>query len=402
MKEAKLISKTEAYVREVMSNQAPAMAVAHDFKHVDRVRNWALLFAREEQYPDPVVVEVTALLHDIGLGHISGPEAQLARVVLPPHGPLGAEIAEQFVRANSDLGAETVDLIADAIRHHSDAPWAVTEHVKGLKDGGALLKILRDADMTDAIGAVGLMRAMTSKSFLPEYDPADVKGPAWGLSTQEFRSRFGVEPGSKQVLVRTIVDQVNQQIRYYGGLHTEAARRRAGPLIEYMKAFVVQLGREVAMPKRAFGRDTRYQGAIIRNDQILLIRHRENESGRSYWILPGGGIEPGETEEDCVRREIREETNLEIGVVSLLLNEPDPTQGTYLSRKTYLCAPIAGEASPGIEPEPDAASWYSISEVRWFDLRDESAWDSHLAADPITCGQLQRIRHRLGYLPRTE
>jgi len=96
-----LVSKTEAYVRDVMSKQPPAMAVAHDFKHVDRVRNWALLFAGGEQYPDAVVVEVTALLHDIGLGHISGPEAHRAHVVLPPHGPLGAEMAEQFLKANS-------------------------------------------------------------------------------------------------------------------------------------------------------------------------------------------------------------------------------------------------------------------------------------------------------------
>jgi 8-oxo-dGTP diphosphatase len=67
--------------------------------------------------------------------------------------------------------------------------------------------------------------------------------------------------------------------------------------------------------KRPLNRYTRYQGAIVRNHSILLIRQRENESGRSYWILPGGGIEPGETEEDCVRREMKEETNLDVRVV---------------------------------------------------------------------------------------
>jgi len=146
-------------------------------------------------------------------------------------------------------------------------------------------------------------------------------------------------------------------------------------------------------------RDTRYQGAIVRNHSILLIRHRENESGRSYWILPGGGIEPGETEEDCVRREMQEETNLDVRVVSLLLNEPNPSKSTYRSRKTYLCTPNTGEASPGIEPEPDAASWYSIAEVKWFDLRDESSWDTELITDPLTYDQLQRVRQKLGYLP---
>jgi ADP-ribose pyrophosphatase YjhB (NUDIX family) len=150
--------------------------------------------------------------------------------------------------------------------------------------------------------------------------------------------------------------------------------------------------------KQPLNRYTRYQGAIVRNHSILLIRHRENESGRSYWILPGGGIEPGETEEDCVRREMKEETNLDVRVVSLLLNESNPSKNTYRSRKTYLCAPNKGEASPGIEPEPDAVSWYHIAEVKWFDLRDESSWDTELITDPLTYDQLYRVRQKLGYL----
>ena len=148
-------------------------------------------------------------------------------------------------------------------------------------------------------------------------------------------------------------------------------------------------------------RDTRYQGAVIRNHQILLIRHCENESGRSYWILPGGGKEPGENEESCVRREIKEETNLDVSVVKLLLIGPDPSQSIYRNRKTYLCRPVAGEASPGFEPEPDAASWYSITEVKWFDLRDESGWNPELIGDPLTYNQLQLVRKALGYLPRS-
>ena len=32
--------------------------------------------------------------------------------------------------------------------------------------------------------------------------------------------------------------------------------------------------------------------------------------------------------------------------------------------KTYYCEPLAGEASPGIEPEPEAAGHYSIAEVK--------------------------------------
>jgi len=145
-------------------------------------------------------------------------------------------------------------------------------------------------------------------------------------------------------------------------------------------------------------RTIRYQGAIIRDYQILLIKHSEKDTGRSYWILPGSGIEPGESEEDCVRREIKEETNLDVRIVSLILDEPNPTKSTYLSRKTYLCEPDTGEARPGFEPEPEVASWYSIVEVKWFSLHDESSWDLDLTDNSVTYGQLQRVRKKLGYL----
>jgi ADP-ribose pyrophosphatase YjhB (NUDIX family) len=144
-------------------------------------------------------------------------------------------------------------------------------------------------------------------------------------------------------------------------------------------------------------RHTRYQGAIIRDHHILLIRHREH-TGKTYLIFPGGGIEPGETEEECVQRQMKDETNLDVRIVSLLLDEPDHPLGVYQRLKTYLCEPNTGVASPGIEPEPEASSHYSIVEVKWFDLRDESTWDSLLVNDPLTYLPLQRIRKKLGYL----
>ena len=42
---------------------------------------------------------------------------------------------------------------------------------------------------------------------------------------------------------------------------------------------------------------TRYQGAIIRDHHILLLKQTEHASGRSYWQIPGGRIEQDETEE---------------------------------------------------------------------------------------------------------
>jgi 8-oxo-dGTP diphosphatase len=142
-------------------------------------------------------------------------------------------------------------------------------------------------------------------------------------------------------------------------------------------------------------RSIRYQGAIVRDHQILLIRHQDDAAGLSYWVVPGGGIEPGESEEACVQREMQEETNLDVRVIRLLLDEPGIPGGVYQSLKTYLCEIQDGQASPGYEPEAEVG--YSIAEVGWFDLRDATTWRTEVVSDSITYPALRRIQAALGY-----
>ena len=145
-------------------------------------------------------------------------------------------------------------------------------------------------------------------------------------------------------------------------------------------------------------RDIRYQGAILRDHHLLLIRHRDHATGQSYWVMPGGGREGSETEEACVAREMSEETGLAVTVERLVLDEPDDA-GVYQRRRTYLCTAETGDAQPGYEPEIEAAEVYGIAEVRWFDLRAPAGWEPLAVADPITYPQLQRLRALLGYGP---
>jgi len=210
-------------------------AVAHDFKHVDRVRHWALHVAREERFKDLEIVEVAALLHDIGLPYVDEKSER------SKHGPVGAEIAERFLKENCAFTEEQIEQITSAIRYHGSRPSLVEDLLKSMGEKGRLLEIIRDADNLDALGAVGLMRAFTSKSGKPEYAPGNVKGDTWGLSSRGFDGRFSKGLG----IGDTIIDQINLQASHHDNLRTETAKRLAKPLVEFMKEYVIQLEHEI-------------------------------------------------------------------------------------------------------------------------------------------------------------
>jgi 8-oxo-dGTP pyrophosphatase MutT (NUDIX family) len=142
---------------------------------------------------------------------------------------------------------------------------------------------------------------------------------------------------------------------------------------------------------------TRYQGAIIQNHQLLLLKHIEHASGRISWQIPGGGIEPDETEEQCLQREMLEETGLSVQVDSLLLDGRSTPGAIYQHWKTYRCTILAGEAHPGSEPEAIYADAYSFTEVGGVDRRYPVTWNKRIEADSYIYAWLQRVQEAIGY-----
>jgi len=109
-------------------------------------------------------------------------------------------------------------------------------------------------------------------------------------------------------------------------------------------------------------------------------------------MFPGGGREEDEGEEECIVREAREETSLEVRVERLLVDLPtEPPDGTYVRWRSYLCRVVSGEAVPGGGEGSNA----TLVDTMWLPLFDECAWPAVIANDPFLVPQLHAFRAAL-------
>jgi ADP-ribose pyrophosphatase YjhB (NUDIX family) len=103
-------------------------------------------------------------------------------------------------------------------------------------------------------------------------------------------------------------------------------------------------------------------GAIVRDPSgALLLIKRGHEPGRGLWSVPGGRVEPGETDAEAVVRELAEETGLVVAPSALV---GSVVRGPY-EIFDYACELVGGTLRAG----DDAA------DARWVDLADFTRLD---------------------------
>ncbi|MBV9770503.1 MAG: NUDIX hydrolase [Bryobacterales bacterium] len=130
-------------------------------------------------------------------------------------------------------------------------------------------------------------------------------------------------------------------------------------------------------------------GALIFEDHKILLVERGNEPLKGYWSLPGGIVETGEKLEEGIRREVAEETGLEVEpylvfeIFERVIPDAEGKPEYHYVLIDYLCRRLRGE--------PAAAS--DVSRVAWVE-------EQNLAQYRLTEGTLDVIERAFAKIQR--
>lgn len=124
------------------------------------------------------------------------------------------------------------------------------------------------------------------------------------------------------------------------------------------------------------------KGVVVRDDRVLLLKNERDE-----WELPGGRIELGESPEECVAREIHEETGwtVETGPILDSWMYYIAVAGKNVLIVTYGCHPTDGKA-PVLSHEHKEVGLFTQAEVPGLTMpdgykRSVAAWFARLNDD---------------------
>ncbi len=91
-------------------------------------------------------------------------------------------------------------------------------------------------------------------------------------------------------------------------------------------------------------------GICVQDNAILLVNH-QGITHSNFWAPPGGGVEFGERAEECLIREFKEETGLEVQVCDFLFVCEFIQHPLHAIELFFEVKPVSGKVQKGTDPE---------------------------------------------------
>jgi len=104
--------------------------------------------------------------------------------------------------------------------------------------------------------------------------------------------------------------------------------------------------------------------AVIRDKDRVLVTRRSGGPLEGFWEFPGGKLEPGESPEECLAREIKEELGLEVAVKEIFTVVYHEYDFGPILLLAYRCALVDGE----LRPSGEGVLWASREDLCGLDF----------------------------------
>ena len=105
--------------------------------------------------------------------------------------------------------------------------------------------------------------------------------------------------------------------------------------------------------------------AIIRKEDKYFATQRGYGDWKDWWEFPGGKIEPRETPEEALKREIREELSTEINVDEFLCTVEYDYPAFHLKMRCYLCSLVTEALHLNEHEAAKWLGWNELDSVKW-------------------------------------
>jgi uncharacterized protein len=204
---AEVIKRTKSFVKEKMK----ADASGHDWFHVERVLKLATYISKKEKNVDIFIVQLAALLHDIGDWKFNNGDSTI-----------GSKTAHEVLKHLSVPEGIIKDVcyIVEHISYKAGSNSRKMKNIEGM--------IVQDADRLDALGAIGIARAFAYGG----YKQQEIHNP-------RITKKIGVTPQVYLTKKGTTINHFYEKLLLLQDtMHTKTAKRIAQKRHDFMLHFL--------------------------------------------------------------------------------------------------------------------------------------------------------------------